>query len=55
MINKEKFEEIEMKHGCGYWNVCEDHACSCSPSAAVSQGYNQEVYASMQRQQEKDY
>lgn len=55
MISKEKFEEIEMKYGCGYWNVCDDHACSCSPSAAVSQGYNQEVYASMQRQQEKDY
>ncbi len=54
MISKERFEEIEAKYGCGYWAVCDDHACSCSPTAAVSQGFNLEVYASMQRQQEKD-
>ena len=53
MINKEQFEKIELNHGCGYWHVCDDHACPCAPSAAVSQGFNEEVYARMKKQDEE--
>jgi len=54
MISEEQFEKIELAHGCGYWNVCDDHTCPCHPTAAVSQGYSEETYASMKHQQEED-
>ena len=54
MIDQKRFDEIEIDHGCGYWFVCDDHACACSSTAAVSQGFNKDVYASMQRQNEED-
>lgn len=54
MISQEQFDKIELEHGCGYWFVCDDHACACAPTAAVSQGFNLKVYESMRRQQEKD-
>lgn len=49
MITEEQFNAIANRYGCGYWNVCDDHACGCSPSAAVSQGYNVKTYASMEK------
>ena len=54
MITKEVFEIIENRFGCGYWNVCDDHACGCSPSAAVSQGYNKETYESMEKNRQNE-
>ena len=51
MISKEQFEKIEIEHGCGYWNVCDDHSCPCSPSSPVGQGFNEETYANMKKQQ----
>lgn len=54
MITKEQFEKIELAYGCGYWNVCDDHACPCHPTAAVSQGFNKEVYARMKKQDEEE-
>jgi hypothetical protein len=30
MISQEKFHELEMQYGCGYWNVCWEHACPCA-------------------------
>lgn len=30
MISQERFDELEMEYGCGYWNVCCDHACPCA-------------------------
>lgn len=54
-MNKETFEKIENKRGCGYWNVCYDHACPCHPIAAVSQGYDEEVYKSMQKSCHENY
>lgn len=53
MITEEQFNKIELIRGCGYWNVCDDRACPCSPDAAVSKGYNQDVYARMQKQDEE--
>lgn len=53
MITKEQFEAIQSRYGCGYWHVCDDNACPCGPTAAVSKGFNEEVYARMERQNEK--
>jgi hypothetical protein len=30
MISQGKFNEIELEHGCGYWNICTEHACPCA-------------------------
>lgn len=46
MINREKFEELEMKHGCGYWNVCWEHACPCA-IITEHKGYSEEIYNSL--------
>lgn len=54
MITQEQFDKIEAQYGCGYWHVCDDHACACSPTAAVSQGFNPEVYGRLQKQLEED-
>lgn len=54
MMTKEQFENIELRHGCGYWFVCDDHACPCSPDSPVGRGYSEEVYSSMKSQQERD-
>lgn len=50
-MNRETFEMIEIERGCGYWFVCDDHCCPCSPTAQVSKGYDEKVYESMKRQQ----
>lgn len=47
---KEIFDEDELKHGCGYWSVCIDHACFCSMDAAVSQGFNIEVWDRLEKE-----
>jgi len=54
MISEEQFDKIANQYGCGYWHVCDDHACGCAPSSAVGQGYSEETYASMKHQQEED-
>jgi len=47
-LNKERFEKSEMSFGCGYWNVCDDHACPCHPNTQVSKGFDEDVYRSME-------
>lgn len=54
-MNKELFEKIEVKHGCGYWYVCDDHACPCHPTAPVSKGFDEEVYKRMKKATELGY
>ena len=46
-IFKASYDKNLTVHGCGYWGVCMEHDCPCSPSAKVSQGYNVETYSSM--------
>lgn len=53
-MDEEKFKEIEYQYGCGYWHVCDDHSCPCSPTSAVGQGFNLETYESLKRQCQKD-
>lgn len=41
----------EMSHGCGYWSLCEGRGseCPCSPDAAVSKGFDINVWDRMKR------
>ncbi len=55
IMNKELFKKIENEYGCGYWNVCDDHACPCGKDAKVSQGYNEAVYETLKRANELGY
>lgn len=49
MITKEIFELIETLYGCGYWEICGDHACPCHSDAPVSKGFNEKVYKNMEK------
>ncbi|NMA16007.1 MAG: hypothetical protein GX935_02020 [Erysipelotrichia bacterium] len=46
MISKEQFQELEYKYGCGYWNVCWEHACPCAITTE-DKGYSEEIYNSL--------
>ena len=30
MISQKEFNNLELEHGCGYWNLCYEHACPCA-------------------------
>jgi hypothetical protein len=46
-VDRAAFERNELVNGCGYWGVCDDHACPCSPTAKVSRGFDPGTYARM--------
>lgn len=46
-VREEIYEENLQKHGCGYYAVCVTRDCPCSPGAAVSKGFSNEVWDSM--------
>ena len=46
MISKEKFDEVEAEHGCGYWNVCWEHACPCAITTE-NKGLQENIYNSL--------
>lgn len=56
--NRRQYEKDEGLHDCGYWSVCDDHACGCAISNNV-EGFNNEVYQKwkldLQRQAEEFY
>jgi len=55
MSNNEKQHLVNIaRNRCGYWNVCDDHACGCAPDADVSQGFDEQVYERMRLQQMRD-
>lgn len=56
-IIRKIFDEDELEHGCGYYSQCLEHACPCSPSAPVSQGFNIDVWnrLSEEKQAEMDF
>lgn len=43
MISQEKFNEIESNYGCGYWNVCWEHACPCA-IITEHKGLQEDIY-----------
>lgn len=46
MITQEQFTKIEYEHGCGYWNLCWDHACPCAITVE-HKGLRQDIWDSM--------
>ena len=49
MISKERFDELESEHGCGYWGVCWDHACPCAITTE-NKGYSEEIYNALRKE-----
>lgn len=56
--NRRQYEKDMELHDCGYWSVCEDHACGCAISDNVG-GFNNEIYQNgkldLQEQAEEFY
>lgn len=46
MISQERFDEVELEHGCGYWNVCYEHACPCA-IVTENKGLQEIIYNSL--------
>lgn len=49
MISRKTFDQIELEHGCGYWNVCWEHACPCAITTE-NKGYSEEIYNSLKKE-----
>jgi hypothetical protein len=43
MISQETFDRVEMEHGCGYWNMCWEHACPCAITTE-NKGLTEKIY-----------
>lgn len=50
VTHEDQYLRDEREHGCGYWSVCSDRECFCSPDAPVSQGFNEEIWQRMNRE-----
>lgn len=48
--NEKRYLANIAKERCGYWDVCDDHACGCAPDSVVSQGFDEQVYERMRLQ-----
>ena len=46
MITQQKFDEVESIYGCGYWNVCWEHACPCAITTE-NKGLQKSIYDSL--------
>ena len=43
MMSQEEFNKIEMEYGCGYWNMCWEHACPCAITTE-NKGLTEKIY-----------
>jgi len=43
MLSQEEFKKIESEHGCGYWNLCWEHACPCAITTE-NKGLREDIY-----------
>ena len=46
MISQETFDRLELKHGCGYWNLCVERTCPCAISVE-NKGLQESIYDSL--------
>ena len=46
MITQEQFKKLELEHGCGYWNLCWEHACPCAITTE-DKGLQESIYNSL--------
>jgi len=42
-MSQEQFNKIEMEYGCGYWNMCWEHACPCAITTE-NKGLTEKIY-----------
>lgn len=52
MLSQEQFEKIELEHGCGYWNLCWEHACPCAITTE-NKGLREDIYNGFIKENEK--
>lgn len=52
MISQEKFKEIELQHGCGYWNECCEKSCPCA-IVTENKGLRQDIWDDFKKEQEE--
>lgn len=52
MITQEQFDKIELEHGCGYWNLCWEHACPCAITVE-HKGLRQDIWNSIVEENKK--
>jgi hypothetical protein len=50
MISQETFNQIELEHNCGYWNVCWEHACPCAITTE-NKGLRQDIWDDFKKEQ----
>lgn len=46
MISQKQFDKLESQYGCGYWNVCWEHACPCAITVE-HKGLQESIYNSL--------
>ena len=46
MISQKQFNNLEIEHGCGYYNMCCDHACPCAITVE-NKGLQKSIYDGM--------
>lgn len=50
--NRRQYNRDMELHDCGYWSVCDDHACGCAISDNVD-GFDNGVYQDMKEDLQK--
>jgi len=50
LISQEKFNQIELEHGCGYWHECCDKSCPCAITTE-NKGLRQDIWDSFKKEQ----
>lgn len=51
--NRRQYEKDMEQHDCGYWSVCDDHACGCAISNNVD-GFDNGVYQNMKEDLQRE-
>ena len=52
MISQERFNQIEMEKGCGYWYECTDRACPCAITVE-NKGLTEEIWTGFKKAQKE--
>ena len=52
MISQERFNEIELEYGCGYWHECCDRACPCAITME-NKGLRQDIWDDFKKWQQE--
>lgn len=50
MISQERFNQIEITHGCGYWFECTERSCPCA-IVTENKGLKQDIWDGFKKEQ----